>query len=172
MSAGYRWMLVVAYILAAFEAAIAPSFSVVSVRLSSVLLARPNDSAEINGWILSIMLLGILGAVLSYLRLLFLNMYGTRLTMTLRKALFEKILANPASWFDRREGNQGLKKQISRFPRKYSLTHSVLLTRMLTKEVSRVREVIADGICSLECGGLMYLYALIISLASCWQLAV
>jgi ABC-type bacteriocin/lantibiotic exporter with double-glycine peptidase domain len=58
------------------------------------------------------MLLGVAGAVLSFLRLLFLNMYGTRLTMTLRKALFEKILAYPASWFDRREGNQGLKKQI------------------------------------------------------------
>jgi ABC-type multidrug transport system fused ATPase/permease subunit len=112
MSAGFRWLLLVSFGFAAFEATVAPAFVVVSVRLGAVLITNPSDSAEINGWILSIILLGILGAALIYMKLLFLNMYGTRLTLTIRTRLFEKILNRPASWFDHHEGNQGLNRLI------------------------------------------------------------
>ena len=106
-SKGYRWALIAAYVCSAMEAGVAPAFAVIAVRLGEVILADSNDKDAINAWIGSIMLLGVLGSVISYLRQLFINIYGTNLTMTLRAHFFEKILSRSAAWVDAREGQQG-----------------------------------------------------------------
>jgi ABC-type multidrug transport system fused ATPase/permease subunit len=106
-SVGYRWALIAAYVCSAMEAGVAPSFAVIAVRLGDVILTDPYDKDAINGWIGGMMLLGVLGSVISYLRQLFINIYGTHLTMTLRAHFFEKILSRSAAWVDAREGQQG-----------------------------------------------------------------
>jgi ABC-type multidrug transport system fused ATPase/permease subunit len=101
-----RALLLAAIFFALIEATVFPLLAVSFSQVSEFIFDPNHKESEVALWCGIVMIIGVGNVIASYFRVYFTNMFGARLTETLRKKLFSFILRQPAAWFDLRTGNQ------------------------------------------------------------------
>jgi ABC-type multidrug transport system fused ATPase/permease subunit len=98
--------LFAAIFFALIEATVFPLFAVSISQVSEFIFDPSHKESDVAFWCGIVMIIGVANVIASYFRVYFTNMFGARLTETLRKKLFGFILRQRAAWFDLRTGNQ------------------------------------------------------------------
>ncbi len=96
----HRVYLYASLLLGVFEASAWPLLAVSIARGGTQAINPTHDPSEVLGWVCIIIGLGAGNAVVSYLRVLCVNVYGARLSQTLRCRLFSHAMGQSALWFD------------------------------------------------------------------------
>ncbi len=93
---------------AVLEGAVYPlAFTAIS-QSATIVLNPLNEASEVGTWCGIFAAIAFYNVVVSYIRIVFMNLHGARLTETLRNNVMRWFMGLPKTWLDKNEGYPGL----------------------------------------------------------------